>query len=300
MKVGVLGTGNMGRRRIEALRQLGLTGFGEVLIHDADWQRQWYSAVSPEILAFGSVADLLARQPDAVMICTPPDSHLSLARQAREAGVKGIFVEKPLALARPTAEELASFADCITMAGCQWRFAPWEKLATRELHAGTLGQINQAVWRVQYHLPTVRPDYLTSYVAETGALLDAGWHALDLACSWFGPADLLECQLEGGNIIGLPQMDAWAFLNVRHQNGTESSLTVELTERRYRFGWRLFGPAGQLMHEYAEPPGPRVYTDELAHFLACVREGQPTCNSFEQAAGVLRVLLEARAKWLGR
>ncbi len=54
--------------------------------------------------------DLLRRaKPDAVHICTPPDSHAALARLSLQCGAH-VYMEKPFTLARRDAEEIVSMA----------------------------------------------------------------------------------------------------------------------------------------------------------------------------------------------
>lgn len=295
MRIAVIGAGGrMGRQRISDLLALGER---DILIHDIDWERQFYVGITPDIAAYRTVPLLLSKQPDAVLICTPPATHLDLAWQAYQAGVKAIFVEKPLALTMPTAEQLAGFAECVTMVGCNLRWVP----GIAGLEAGLpLGE-NQTglsvAFYTAYHLPSVRPDYRESYAATTGALFDVGWHLVDLALDWLGPAHLHYSSLGSARAIDLPDTDGHAGLILRHHNGAESLVSVSFVADHYEMAVMVTGPAGCEDWKRTAPPGPEMFRLEMQHFIECAREGRQTCNPMGSAVAVLRLLLEARERW---
>lgn len=90
-------------------------------------------AMFPGIATLGSLAELLeAVEPDIVHICTPPASHVALARQALQAGCH-IYVEKPFAPTTDEAAELLALAqrsDLKVCAGHQLLFERPCRIAT--------------------------------------------------------------------------------------------------------------------------------------------------------------------------
>jgi predicted dehydrogenase len=78
---------------------------------------------------------------DAVWVCTPPDSHLAVARRCLEAGA-AVFVEKPLASSLDDARTLAALADASPHpVACGYTLAFWPSFAAARqlLRAGVVG-----------------------------------------------------------------------------------------------------------------------------------------------------------------
>jgi predicted dehydrogenase len=78
---------------------------------------------------------------DAVWVCTPPDSHLAVARRCLEAGA-AVFVEKPLASSLDDARTLAALADASSHpVACGYTLAFWPSFAAARqfLRAGVVG-----------------------------------------------------------------------------------------------------------------------------------------------------------------
>jgi predicted dehydrogenase len=84
---------------------------------------------------------------DAVWVCTPPDSHLAVARRCLEAGA-AVFVEKPLAHSLDDARALAALADASPHpVACGYTLAFWASFAAARqlLHAGVIGTPSRTV-----------------------------------------------------------------------------------------------------------------------------------------------------------
>jgi NADH dehydrogenase len=85
-------------------------------------------------------------RPDAVFVCTPQDSHMTVARLALEAGA-AVFVEKPLAHTLADAEALAELAaEKRRPVSCGFTLAYLPVFATAQhaIASGALGKIRQA------------------------------------------------------------------------------------------------------------------------------------------------------------
>ncbi|MBX7207589.1 MAG: DegT/DnrJ/EryC1/StrS family aminotransferase [Verrucomicrobiaceae bacterium] len=83
-------------------------------------------------------------KPDVVSICTWPQSHAQITRDAVAAGVKGILCEKPMALQLGELEEMVSLcaAKNVKLAiGHQYRWCPWYIRARELVAAGALGEL---------------------------------------------------------------------------------------------------------------------------------------------------------------
>jgi predicted dehydrogenase len=82
---------------------------------------------------------------DAVWVCTPPDSHLAVARRCLAAGA-AVFVEKPLAHSLDDARALAALANGpAPPLACGYTLAFWPSFvaAFRLLQAGVVGRVER-------------------------------------------------------------------------------------------------------------------------------------------------------------
>lgn len=95
MKAAIIGFGGMGQRHYKAYRALG----AEVSVCDLDAAR--VAKAAPEIPAARVYADhraLLAKEkPDILSVVSNGPTHAAIGREAAEAGVPRVFVEKPVA-----------------------------------------------------------------------------------------------------------------------------------------------------------------------------------------------------------
>jgi predicted dehydrogenase len=83
---------------------------------------------------------------DAVWVCTPPDSHLPVARRCLEAGA-AVFIEKPLAHSLDDARALAALArSSARPVACGYTLAFWPSFvaAAQLLQAGVVGRPERA------------------------------------------------------------------------------------------------------------------------------------------------------------
>ncbi len=113
LRVGVVGTGTFGRNHARVYRDLqadpsvNITFTGVV---DADQARAKSIAEEFGTRAYGSVAELLNAEVDAVSVAVPTVAHLAVARELLQSGVD-VLIEKPLASTLAEADELAGMAE---------------------------------------------------------------------------------------------------------------------------------------------------------------------------------------------
>lgn len=129
---------------------------------------------------------------DAVLILTPPNTHLALVRQAAMAG-KHVLLEKPLETAPDRAEGLVSLCarhDVTLGIVLQHRFRPAAERLKALLDEGALGEIRSCsasirLWRPQSYYD--EPGRGTRDRDGGGVLLTQGIHTLDLMLWLAGP-----------------------------------------------------------------------------------------------------------------
>jgi UDP-N-acetyl-2-amino-2-deoxyglucuronate dehydrogenase len=133
---------------------------------------------------------------DAVLILTPPNTHLDLVRRAAAAG-KHILLEKPLEVSIERSEALVDAADAagVTLGVVlQRRFSPGALALSERIAAGVLGEIVGASvrlgnWRPQSYYD--EPGRGTRSRDGGGVLLTQGIHMLDLYVALAGlPAEV--------------------------------------------------------------------------------------------------------------
>lgn len=106
LRVGVVGTGRLGRAHVRVLRSL--PGVDFVGCMDSDPARAREAASEFGATAFDSLASLLA-EVEAVSIVTTTSAHAEVALAALDAG-RDVFVEKPLASSVADAERIVTRA----------------------------------------------------------------------------------------------------------------------------------------------------------------------------------------------
>ena len=130
---------------------------------------------------------LADRTVDAVLLLTPPNTHLELVERCAAAG-KHILLEKPLEITYARAERLVAAARNVTLGiVLQHRFRPAAEKLHQLIAAGRLGKLVSASasipnWRPQSYYD--QPGRGTRARDGGGVLLTQGIHTLDLL-TWF-------------------------------------------------------------------------------------------------------------------
>ncbi|MGI8757532.1 MAG: Gfo/Idh/MocA family protein [Acidimicrobiales bacterium] len=109
LRVGVIGYGHWGpnyARLLETLPRVDLTAIGDRLA-----ARQAVATERhPAVAVVGSVDEVLATAPDAVVVATPAETHLSIGLAALAAGCH-VLIEKPMGLDAAEVAALVAAAD---------------------------------------------------------------------------------------------------------------------------------------------------------------------------------------------
>ena len=127
------------------------------------------------------------RSVDAVLILTPPNTHLELVERCAAAG-KHVLLEKPLEITLARAEQLVQKAKDLTLGiVLQHRFRPAAERLHELVAGGKLGKLLSASasignWRPQSYYD--QPGRGTRARDGGGVLLTQGIHTLDLL-TWF-------------------------------------------------------------------------------------------------------------------
>src|SRR5262245_8285853 len=236
MKIAIIGLGSIGRRHLGNFRAVGV----DVLrAYDAsDTQRAAAVAQFP----YAQVVPMLEAAldgMDGVVVCTPPSSHLDIARQAVARGAH-LMIEKPLAESSAGVEELLRACDARglkVLTAYNWRYWPPMQFAEGLLRDGRIGAVRAGRTEYAYHLSTRYPgaDYRRFYMADVkqggGCLLDES-HAIDYMRWLMGEVVEVSAAVERVSSLEI-STDDLADLTVRFASGAIGNIHMNL------FAWNV-------------------------------------------------------------
>lgn len=184
-RIGFLGTGWIGRHRMQAIqlsKEAQIAAIADVSAENA----QQASKMAPGVAVVDSLDALLEMGLDAVVIATPSAGHSSQAVRALERGL-AVFCQKPLgrsALEAQMVVDAARAADRLLGVDYSYRYTDGMQKMHQLMEAGDLGEVYAA--DLVFH-NAYGPDKAWFYDAALsggGCLMDLGSHLVDLAL-WF-------------------------------------------------------------------------------------------------------------------
>jgi predicted dehydrogenase len=184
-KLGFLGTGWIGRHRMEAIHKSGeaeVAAIADVCRENAEAAAQ----IAPGATVVESFDALLELGLDGVVIATPSAAHSSQAVRALDSGL-AVFCQKPLGRSAREARmvvDAARAADRLLSVDFSYRFTDGIQKMYNLVQSGDLGRVYAA--DLVFH-NAYGPDKDWFYDAELsggGCLMDLGSHLIDLAL-WF-------------------------------------------------------------------------------------------------------------------
>ena len=173
LKVGLIGLGNMGRNHLRVLSML--KGFELAFVADANAE---VAAKTGETHGIPGVVDptpLLAGV-DAVVICTPTDTHADLIEQFVKAG-KAVFCEKPIDLSLERVKSCLGVVRAhkgTLMVGFNRRFDPHFRAVRGQIDNGAIGDVDPQA--VRAHVTFLADDLLEGR--------DTGSRGYDIAANY--------------------------------------------------------------------------------------------------------------------
>ncbi len=181
-RIGFIGTGWIGRHRMEAMLAAGQVEAAAVA-DPADAAAEVARALAPGALVAESFQDLLDMQLDGIVIATPNALHADQAIQALRAGC-AVFCQKPLG--RSAAESLAVVdaaraSDRLLCVDLSYRFTDAMRRIREEARQGTLGRLFSADLTFHNAYGPDKPWFYDGALSGGGCLIDLGVHLVDLA-----------------------------------------------------------------------------------------------------------------------
>ena len=187
IKIGVIGLGMAVTPHAKSLRDLAKRVSVAYAYSPSEARRRKFAENFDFPLTDRLETILEDRSVDAVLILTPPNTHLELVERCAAAG-KHILLEKPLEITLIRAEQLVQKAKNVTLGiVLQHRFRPAAEKMHELIASGKLGKLVSASasignWRPQSYYD--QPGRGTRARDGGGVLLTQGIHTLDLL-TWF-------------------------------------------------------------------------------------------------------------------
>jgi myo-inositol 2-dehydrogenase/D-chiro-inositol 1-dehydrogenase len=256
IRVALLGAGRIGQEHAKNL--VSIPGVEVRIVCDPrlDAAKMLRPLVRAEKVTDQADEVLSSKDIDAIIICTPTDTHAGLIETAADAG-KAIFCEKPVALGlgrtqealRKVAEKSVPF-----QIGFQRRFDTGYAEARRRIESGELGRLDQ--FRTVGRDPAPPP---REYLEKSGGLfLDQAIHEFDIARFLMGEVEEVNAW---GSVRFHPDASEFGDIDtattlLRFASG---ALGVVENSRRAVYGYdivtEVFGENGKMVVQ-AEPKTP--------------------------------------------
>jgi predicted dehydrogenase len=262
---------------------------------------------------------------DAVIIATPQDSQVEIARAAIDAGIH-VLVEKPAArhvdelLGLP---QLAATRNVRVRVGFNHRYHRAFQRARRLVDSGILGPL--LYLRARYGHGG-RLGYASEWRAQPqrsggGELIDQGVHLIDLA-RWF-LGEFVEVDGFAHTYFWDMPVDDNGFMLLKTTTKQVAFLHVSCTEWKNTFSWELYGRDGKLQVDglggsygverltwyknlpdmgppettiWEYPMADNSWEMEMAEFIEDIRSGRDPAAGLQDAIAALAVVAKIYAK----
>ncbi len=312
MRIVIFGCGSIGTRHAKNIAKLG---GHELSLHDPDIARATQLASETGSQVATTIDEALASSPDAVLICTPPNTHTSVTKSSLEAGAH-CFVEKPLATNYQQAIEITELAErnnLVLMIGFNLRFHPGLIKIRQLIDNGTLGRVMMVRAEYGQYLPDWRPnaDYRNNYITSHesgGGIISEESHEIDYV-QWLG-GKVNDVYVAAGKLSDLEMTtEDSALMVMRLQSDALAEVHVDCVQRGYSRRCKVVGtkgtaewiyetgvtltrgPRGSDIETFDISPDPnKMYVDEIKHFFeSCEGKTKPPVDG-RSALETMRVI----------
>lgn len=183
---------------------------------------------------------------DLVVICTPHDTHVELARAALEHG-KNALVEKPFAPTAADARELFDLAEAkglFIQCYQNRRFDADFLTVQKVIESGVLGDLLE----VEMHFDYYRPEWPTSvhhFDPDWSYLYGHGVHTVDQVLSYFGSPDRVVSDVR--QLLGPGRMNDYFDLDLHYGHALKVSVKSSFFRTRERPSFVVYGTKGAFV-----------------------------------------------------
>lgn len=232
VRFGILGAGRIGKVHARTVADSGRASVAYVADPIPDAASSLARSVGAQV---SSVEAIIASDVDAILICTPTDTHADLIEQAARAG-KAILCEKPVSLSVERIEQclpVVEKAGVPLMIGFNRRFDPNFQALQKRLTQGEIGDVEMVT--IISRDPAPPP---VSYIARSGGLYrDMMIHDFDMARFLVGE-DFVSVHAFGGALVDKAIGEAGDVDTAAVQMQTASGKIAVITNsRRATYGY---------------------------------------------------------------
>ncbi len=317
MRFIVVGVGSIGQRHARNLRALG----HEAIVFDTDAERLDKVGALLDVETLPTLAAGADRKADGTLVCTPPASHVAVAREALDWGGH-LFIEKPLAPSGREVGRLLEEAEArgrSILVGCNLRFFKPLQRVKALVEEGRIGRVLSVRAQCGFYLPFWQPgtDYRQTYRAHAaqggGILLDA-IHDFDYLRWIFGEVREVFGSVERLSDF-LTDVEDFGEVTLRFASGVIAQLHLDYLQRSYRRNCEVIGERGVIVWDYidrcvtlfteerdrwegfGEPIDfnhNEMFIEEIAHFVRCLEGREAPIVDGRDALRTLRVVDAAK------
>ena len=236
VRIGLIGAGRIAQSYVdvfEVLDDVTLTAVADPLEAARETVAQRTGCA-----AFADYEDLPDRcDVDAVLICTPPATHVEVARHFIENHIP-VLCEKPLAIYPERARRIITLADergvLVTMAS-KFRYANDVAEAKRILESGAVGETILFENIFASRVPMAGRWNADPAVSGGGVLIDNGTHSVDIARFMLGP------------IVEVSAVEDTAEMFLRSADGAMGTIDLSWSiDKAVDFYMGLYGSEGTI------------------------------------------------------
>ncbi|MYG00435.1 Gfo/Idh/MocA family oxidoreductase [Candidatus Poribacteria bacterium] len=256
---------------------------------------------------YNDLRQMLEKQdPDILVVATWPSSHLKNVLEAVRCGVKGILVEKPIAVNTSQLEQMIQVterANILLMEAFMYRHHPLTLAVKQKVEEGAIGDVRYARSTFSTGL-TDRTNWRLRGDLGGGAVMDLGCYCINIiryvmgrepqsvwATGKFEPINnvwetLIGTMDFGDGITG--QFDCsfgWTWRENYEVTGTKGTIFVQSA-----WGNREDESSFTVNGETVSVNGVNPYAAELLNLCEAVENGTPLCLPISDALGNMRVI----------
>jgi predicted dehydrogenase len=228
IRLGFLGTGWIGRNRMAAMLATGAAEAVAICDPDADMARE-AQALAPRARLVGSLDELLALEPDGVVIATPSALHADQCIAGFDAGA-AVFCQKPLGRnAREVGAVLdaAKRADRLLGVDLSYRYTAAAQAIRERMQGGELGKIFAADLEFHNAYGPQSAWFWDPRLSGGGCLIDLGVHLVDLALWLLDFPEIVDAHatlLRNGEPVKAGDVEDYAVAELALANGVNVRL----------------------------------------------------------------------------
>lgn len=288
IKFGLIGAGGIAQAYAQAFESTPTSQ----LVAVADIRPEAAKALAERLGAehYPSYESMISsEQLDAVIICTPPITHLEVSTFCLENGIN-VLCEKPLSVDSGTAQKMIDKAQekglILTMAS-KFRYVDDMIKAKSLVASGILGEI--VLFENAF---TARVDMTNRWnsnpaISGGGVLIDNGTHSVDIMRYFLGPLAQVQV-VEGKRIQGLEVEDTVQIF-AKSQTGVMGNVDLSWSiNKNLDYYVRIYGSQGTLSVGWKESKYKQTSSPDWVNFGKGYSKVEAFQNQIENFANAIR------------